>query len=380
MQAGVSYFSARTLRHVLDDLRDIVDHGCTYVVHCNTETDLAYYRETMREIADATREAGLEVWFDPWGLARVFSGETLSRFPLDHPDTWQLVSDGRRVGASCPNHPKTREFLREWIDACAAAGGDVLFWDEPHFYAGIAERDFSGAWGCRCVVCLGRFHERFRHPMPPEFTAEVRAFREASLIDLLTELCGYGHEKGMRNALCLLPTDLSAHGFPGPEERLTRALERRSTESSDSPLPRMGEGRGVRASVEAMMHFGVGDFDTAAAIPDLDIFGVDPYWYIFGTEAGPFTRVYGELARDAAAKHGRDLQLWLQAFSVPESREDELRTGIRVAEELGASHIAAWSYEANASMSQLRCARPDVVWSLLGEEFRRLRSGDGRTK
>ena len=363
MQTGVSYFSARTLRHVVDDLRDIVDHGCTYVVHCYTETDLAYYRDTMREIADATREAGLEVWFDPWGAARIFSGETLTRFPLDHHETWQVLSDRRSVGAACPNHPETRKFLREWIDACAAAGGDVLFWDEPHFYVGLLQGDFSGAWGCRCVVCLSFFHDRFRHPMPPEFTPEVRAFREASLLDLLTELCRYGHEKGMRNALCLLPTDLSAHGFSQPEERLKRALERRL---DGAPT----------GSVEAIMHFGVGDFDTAAAIQDLDTFGVDPYWYIFGTQAEPFARVYGEAARVAAAKHNRGLQLWLQAYSVPEGREDELRTGIRVTEELDASHIAAWSYEANASMSQLRCARPDVVWSLLGEEFRRLRASN----
>jgi hypothetical protein len=359
MKTGVSYFSARTLRHVRDDLRDISQHGCTYVVHCYTETDLAYYRETMREIATATREAGLEVWFDPWGVARVFSGETLSRFPLDHPETWQLLSDGRKVGASCPNRPETRTFLRDWIDACAAAGGDVLFWDEPHFYVGLAERDFSGAWGCRCVLCLSLFHDRFRRPMPPEFTAEVRAFREASLLDLLTELCRYGHEKGMRNALCLLPTDLSANGFPEPEERLRKAVERRTDR------PRSG-------AVQAMTHFGVGDFDAAAAIPDLDIFGCDPYWYIFGVDAERFTRTYGEAARAAASAHGRELQLWLQAFSVPDGRENELHTGIGIAEELGATHLAAWSYDANASMSQLRCARPEVVWSLLGEQFRRV--------
>ncbi len=47
MQTGVSYFSARTLRHARDDLRDIAEHGCTYVVHCYTETDLSYYRETI---------------------------------------------------------------------------------------------------------------------------------------------------------------------------------------------------------------------------------------------------------------------------------------------------------------------------------------------
>jgi len=360
MQTGVSYFSARALRHVRDDLRDIAEHGCTYVVHCYTETDLVYYGETMRRMADATREAGLEAWFDPWGVGGIFSGETLTRFPLDHPETWQMLSDGRRVGAACPNHPDTRKFLRAWVDAAAAAGGDVLFWDEPHFYAAPWRRDFSGAWACRCVVCLSLFDDRYRHSMPAEFTPEVRVFRESSLTELLTELCRYGHEKGMRNALCLLPTDLTAHGFPQPEERLRRALEKRGVEAEPD-------------AIQAMMHVGVGDFDEAAAIPDLDMFGCDPYWYIFGTDAEKFTRVYGLEAKAAAEKHGRGSQLWLQAFGVPEGREDELRIGIRIAEDLGTTHLAAWSYEGTASMSQIRCARPDIVWSMLGDEFRRLR-------
>lgn len=50
LQTGVSYFSARTLRHVQADLADMVAHHCTYVIHCLTETDLAYYADTMREI------------------------------------------------------------------------------------------------------------------------------------------------------------------------------------------------------------------------------------------------------------------------------------------------------------------------------------------
>jgi hypothetical protein len=363
LQTGVSYFSSRTLRHVRADLQDMVEHGCSYVVHCFTETDLAYHRETMHEVAQATREAGLEIWFDPWGLCGIFSGETFTRFPLDRPETWQVLSDGRRVGAACPNRPETRKFLREWIDACAAAGGDVLFWDEPHFYSGLWRGDLSGAWACRCVVCLSLFHDRFRAEMPPYFTSEVRAFRESSLLDLLTELCRYGREKGMRNALCLLPTDLSAHGFPQPEERLRSALERRLIDAKEG-------------AVEAMMHVGVGDFETAAAIPDLDISGVDPYWYLFGTDADAFMRAYGTAAKEAAQRHGRGLQFWVQAFSVPEGREEELRAGLRVAKELGATHIAAWSFAATASMSQIRPARPDVVWSIIGEEFRRLRTSD----
>lgn len=361
MQTGVSYFSSRTLRHVRADLDDIVKHGCTYVVHCFTETDLAYYRETMREVVEATREAGLEVWLDPWGVAGIFSGETLTRFPLDHPETWQVLSDGRRLPAACPNHPQTRSFLREWVDACAAAGGDVIFWDEPHFYAGLWKGDFSGAWACRCDSCLPLYRDRFGQEMSREFTQEVRAFREWSLLDLLSGLCSHARQLGLRNALCLLPTDLAARGFGTHEERLRRTIGRRLPDAKE-------------ASIDAALHIGVGDYESAAAIPDLDIFGCDPYWYLFGTDAAEFVRSYGSAARTAAKKQGRDLQLWVQAFSVPEGREEELRVGLRVAEQLGATHVAAWSYEATASMSQVRCARPEVVWSLLGEEFRRLRT------
>src|SRR3989337_1554600 len=216
METGVSYFSSRTLRQVRDDLQEMADQSCSYVVHCYTETDLAYYRDTMRDVVAASHGAGLEAWLDPWGVAGIFAGETFTRFQLDHPEAWQLLSDGRRVGAACPNHPETRAFLRGWIDACAAAGGDVLFWDEPHFYVGLWRGDFSGGWACYCEHCLRRFRERFGSEMPRAFTPE-----------LLAELCAQGRQKGLRNALCLIPTDLAAHGFPEPEERMRTAMAKR---------------------------------------------------------------------------------------------------------------------------------------------------------
>ena len=84
--------------------------------------------------------------------------------------------------------------------------------------------------------------------------------------------------------------------------------------------------------------------------------------------------ICGSSENTTARKHDHGLQLWVQAFSVPEGREEELSTGLRVAAEVGATHVAAWSFEATASMSQIRCARPELVWGILGEEFRRLRT------
>jgi len=119
----------------------------------------------------------------------------------------------------------------------------------------------------------------------------------------------------------------------------------------------------------------VSDWDAAASLPDLDIFGTDPYWYLFGGEPEPFVRAFTTPAVEVSRRHSRQCQIWVQAFSVPEGREEELRVGLRVAAGLGATHLAAWSYEGTASMS-VHCARPDLVWRILGEAFAEAR-GEG---
>jgi hypothetical protein len=362
METGVSYFSGRTPRHVRADLEDMVAHHCTYVVHCLTETDLLYHREAMREVIRATHEAGMEAWLDPWGVTGIFSGETLSRFPCDHPEAWQVLSDGRPVAAGCPNHPETRRFLMEWVKAAAETGGDVLFWDEPHFYYGPWRGDLSGAWACRCQHCQDRFRASTGRDLPSTLDDEVRAFRESSLLEMLGELCREGRRLGLRNALCLVPTDLEAVGLPelarGIRERWARAI-----------------GRDPEETANPLLELGVSDWEAAASLSDLEIFGTDPYWYLFGGEPEPFVRAFTTPAVEVSRRHGRQCQIWVQAFSVPEGREEELRVGLRVAAGLGATHLAAWSYEGTASMS-VRCARPDLVWRILGEAFAEAR-GEG---
>ena len=355
VETGVSYFSSRTLRHVQGDLEDMVAHHCTYVVHCLTETDLLFYRKTMQEIVEATHEAGLDAWLDPWGVAGVFSGETLSRFPLDHPESLQVLSDGRQAPAACPNHPATRQFLRDWVHAADEAGGDGVMWDEPHFFVPFMRGDRSGAWACRCSTCQARFQEKTGHAMPEALDEEVRAFRESSLIDLLSELSAESKQLGLRNCLCLFPIDFVGAGFPELTQRLAKLTG--SKEVDTNPL----------------LQFGVADWGAAAAIPDLDVFGTDPYWYIVGAEPEPFLRAFTEKALEVARRHSLKTQVWVQAFAVPEGREEELRMGLRTAAALGADQVAAWSYDATRSMSALRPARPDVVWRIIGEAYGELR-------
>ncbi|HEX5940024.1 MAG TPA: hypothetical protein VFZ12_06655, partial [Dehalococcoidia bacterium] len=338
------------------DLDDIAAHNCTYVVHCFTETDLTWNRGTIERIFRATRDVGLEVWADPWGVAGIFSGETLSRFVAEHPEAWQELSDGRRVPASCPSHPETRRLVGSWIDAAAEAGAQVAFWDEPHLHAAVGRGDYSGAWSCHCVHCREIF-SRAGGTLSTEFGAEMQAFRELVLIDFLTEMVAESRRAGMRNALCLLPSSFEAHGFPEVVEGMKGRLRGRVPDER------------IDQVLAPVLHFGIDDWSKAAAIPGLDIFGTDPYWFLFDVEPEHFMRAFSERAIETAHGNGRESQLWLQAFAVPEGREEELLMGAQVASQLGADSLAAWSYRGTASMSKIASARPEIVWEVVGRAF-----------
>src|SRR6266404_3653913 len=149
--AGCSYFGVRIVRHVRRDLADLAARGFSGVLHTFSENDFAYYRGTMREIVEASHDAGLAVQASPWGLGRTFGGEAESRFVTFHPDECQVLDDGRRVAGACLNSQVYRAFCKEWADAVLEDGVDFVFWDEPAWmvpaHVGI---DDPARWSCIC--------------------------------------------------------------------------------------------------------------------------------------------------------------------------------------------------------------------------------------
>jgi CRP-like cAMP-binding protein len=365
METGVSYFSSRDLRHVRADLADMMLHRCSYVVHTLTESDLAHDAAAMAEIARLSRDAGLEVWYTPWGVAGLFGGETVSRFLLDHPESWQVRSDGRSVPAACPHDPELRRYLREWIGRAADLGGQVVLWDEPRFWTDTAKGDER--WTCLCALCRDAFRDRFHTTMPAVFTEEVRRFREETLLALLADLNRAAHRAGLRTALTLRPSDLAQAGFHEAERRLLERINLRRRRDGE-PL--------LEGTPPSLRHAGIQDWQAAAALPDLDVVGCSPYWWGYQADAGPFLRAYVErmlrAARLASEYGGRRLgtQVWLQAFGVPAGRESELWTAVQSVARMGVTHVAAWSYAGGTAMSLTRSERPDVVWKVVGDAFR----------
>jgi hypothetical protein len=332
MKIGVAYYDSRLLKHVRADLDDLVAHGCTYVVHCLSETDVIFYKESMRAVVAETKARGLEVWMDPWGIGNVFGGEPhRSAFVGLHPEAVQIRSDGVRTDWACPNQPAFHQFVREWVDHAADIGSDVVFWDEPHYFP-AQHLGLPGVWTCRCDLCQDLFRRRFGYAMPTDQSEDVLTFRQ----DALTNLLGIGFarakERGLNNALCPLPTDNPNRSFR--------------------------------------------DWDATADIPGLDIFGTDPYWTGKAIDTAEYV---GRVTREVVAlcrARGLEDHIWIQAFEIPTGGEFEVRRAIEAAAANGASNIAAWGYLGCAGMSTASCGRPELVWEMMGEAFRRLHAGE----
>ncbi|MBD3236841.1 MAG: hypothetical protein GF330_09065 [Candidatus Eisenbacteria bacterium] len=324
MRLACSYFGNRMVRYVREDMQTLHRLGFDRVVHTFSENDLAYYAGTLREIVAVTREAGLEAWLDPWGVARIFGGEAFSRWTLQEEDLRQRGPSGRRFDGACLNHPRLRERMTEWISAAAATGATGIFWDEPHW----TPRGPGNPGGeyCVCEHCLQRSGDL------PQLPAEERErFRAESVVRLLQDLVDLATQSRLASSICVLPQGMT-----------------------DQPrLP----------------------WDRIAALPGLAEFGTDPYWEAFGKttpeERDAFIDQSAGAARDAARAAGVASMLWVQAFRIPHTGEEDLLTGVRRLASHRPDTIAVWSFEACAQMSSLSCERPEVVWralvDLLGE-------------
>src|SRR3954470_21313616 len=318
-RAGCSYFGVRVPRHVERDMSDLAALGYTGVLHTLSENDLAYYRETMGELVAASHRAGLWVQASPWGLGRTFGGEAESRFVAFHPEECQVLDDGRRVAAACLNSPAYRAFCGEWADWALDCGVDSLFWDEPAWVVPAHVGVEAERWSCRCSHCAGRFGRE----LPRELDEEVRAFREASVVDFLREMLA----RGGPHTICLLPATEGAHG--------------------------------------------ISDWNTVASLPGLTTFATDPYWKHWNEPAGPFVRRFARLLRETCERHGVDAQLWLPSFGLTREEIPELEAAVAGAREEGIDDLWTWGYEACGHMTSL--ATPDAprVWEAVSAALTR---------
>lgn len=335
MQLAASYFGNRIPRHVRSDMELLRSLGVRRVIHTFCENDLLYYRRTMGEIVRISRESGLEVQVDPWGVARIFGGEAFSQWIVEDEDLAQRGPSGRRLVGACLNHPRLLPLLRQWIDAAAETGAPTVFWDEPH-WAHLGPGNPDGEI-CVCDHCRERLPGL--PTAPPEQIARMRG---EAVVRLLGELTDYARRQGLGSSICVLPAGVA----------------------EQPPV----------------------DWDALARLPGVVEFGTDPYWQAFGItspeERDRFVDAQSSAALATSRGAGVDCMLWLQAFRVPADREEDLFAGSRRVLAQAPETVALWGFEACAHMSGIACERPEIVWTRLLEEARaaaRGASGTGTT-
>jgi hypothetical protein len=336
-QLGVSYFSTRILPYVLEDLKEIKRNKCTFVLHTFDEVDLFYNKENMRRITDMSHRLGLKVYYSPWAMGGVFGGECFSRFVMMNPDALQVLSTGEVVGNACLRHPKFRDYVRSWIEACDYAGGDVLFWDEPHLWIAewnerVTKKD---EFACRCRVCQADFRKAYGRPYPKVWTRQVEEFRDATLVDFLSFATSTTKKVNprLKNAVCLLPND---DRWPNPM------------------------------------------WENLARLPGVEILATDPYWkqrpYDTGARVpleGFVDKFAGRIA-DIARRHRKEAQGWIQLYGLARQDEPSVTRALRMWEAAGVKNIASWGYMACESYSLLASERTRVCWKLMGDYYRKL--------
>ena len=149
LRTGVAYHGNRLLRHVEDDLRDMIAHNCNTVVHMLSHNDWDRHRSIMGEIVQMTEAQGLEVWLDNWGLGGPPGDK--SHFLGYYPGSHQIYNTGEMDPVrACLNSQDFRKFTKDWVDLVEEVKGKTILWDEPHLFGKDLVDGKPTVWSCRC--------------------------------------------------------------------------------------------------------------------------------------------------------------------------------------------------------------------------------------
>lgn len=322
---GVAYHGNRILRHVEEDMRDIVNHNMNLVVHMFSHNDWDRHKGVMPDIIKASEALGLEVWVDNWGIGGPPGDK--SHFLQYHPEAHQIYADGTPDPvSSCYNSEAFVQFTKDWLDTVREIGGKKIFWDEPRFKSKKAP-DGTRYESCYCESCKKLFREKYGKEMPLENTDELKEFRAWTLTNYFDRMTTYSALLGMQNyAGIMIHTLEVASGI--------------------------------------------------AKVPHLDNFGTDPYWQPRKTpEKDPYDYVFENTKRtiELANAAGKGNHIWVQGYDIPAGREDDIILATDAAYDAGARTIIDWSFRGGES-NTYRSDDCERCWQVMGEAMARIRS------
>ena len=324
LRTGVAYHGNRILRHVEEDMIDIVKHNMNLVVHMFTHNDWDRHLKVMPDIVKMSKYYGLDVWIDNWGIGGPPGDKSF--FTGIHPETRMVYNDGSTDPVRvCFNHPLLLEFTMDWIYKVKEFGGEKILWDEPHMpphLSGMNQNRFT----CCCDICKLKFYETYGKEMPDTLTPELKQFRADSMRRYFDAVTAYAASLQMENIAVVMVHTLD-------------------------------ETQGI--------------IDT----PDLHNFGIDPYWDPKDGKRDPYDYVYTHTKNliDVAKKKKKDCHVWIQGFDIPAGKEDELIPATDAAYDAGARTILDWSFR-GAESNTYKADNAELCWRVMGEAMGRIRN------
>jgi hypothetical protein len=333
---NVAYHPTPYLHAMRDDLREIGE-VCDGVYMPFSESDVDGASTKLRACVELAHEMGLVVIAGFRGHGNLFESEALvSIFTQSHPECNCVTNTGRILPISCPNKAATREFLRKTLtEFTESFEPDGFFWNKPAWatppFLGSLD---NGEWLCYCSDCKKKFEETRGNPMPEERCAEVEAFRAASLIELIGDLC---------------------ETVKGCGEHLITSVR-------------------VSAKEPKLFREGV------AATPKLDVYGVDLCWrpnieqsqkQFIEEHAGKATRI--------GRANGKLVEVWACASEQIAGREMDAHCAVKSMASQDVHCLNAWSYRnsfGRAPVDGEALANPDLVWQNLRRAYHEIRDGD----
>ena len=176
---------------------------------------------TLEELDQVTGPAGaLEAIIEAReeGLTR-FIGitghgmEAPSVFLNNHVKNRQVFSQNSKpFPAACFNTRAFQSYIKKAIKKVALVKEiDGFFWDEPHWaYSeeNLLPTDLSPFYVCYCDVCKQLFSEKYQYKMPEKENPDILAFKEASLLGFLQNLCQIVKDidATKKNTICVMPS------------------------------------------------------------------------------------------------------------------------------------------------------------------------------
>ena len=111
-----------------------------------------------------------------------------------------------------------------------------------------------------------------------------------------------------------------------------------------------------------------------AAARAADVVAVSPLWRAHGQSVSPY--VYEACAAVVAAcrDSGQEPMAWLQAFSIPGGRENEITQAAEAMAAAGMANVSTWCYRAGEQMTAVRSEQPQVAWETVVAAYRSLKA------